>query len=586
MSKIKDKWDLSVLYKSVDDKKIEADLLSAENKYSIFVKKYKNNKSYLTNENDLFVALSDYEELLKIPVSRTYFFLHLSLDNDTNNKKVRAKSNLVLQRLSKLSNQVLFFEIELSKISAEFQKRFLESKKLSHFNYFLKRIFINSKYLLSEPEEKILSLKSLPARNLWVEAVKKLRSKQTIKYKGKVISVSVAESMVKELRTQKERMALHNLVMDKYCELSDIAESEINAIVTNKKIDDELRGYKRPYSSTIKNYENEEDTINQLVETVTNNFKIVHRFNKIKAKLLGVKKLSYADRNTSVGKVSKKVTYNDSYKILSKLFYSIDDKFGKILDDFVMSGRVDAYPKIGKVSGAYCSSDYGSPTFVLLNHTDSQRSLETFAHEMGHAIHSEFSKTLSPFYSQYSMSTAEVASTLFELFLFHENFEKLTDKEKVVALHDRIQDDISTIFRQIACFNFEVDMHDSIRQHGNVSTEDLAKMMNKHVKSYMGDIELTDKDGYFFIAWPHIRYFFYVYSYAFGQITSRVLYEKYKEDKNYIKEIIKFLSAGGSMSPEDIFKSIGLDLRSKDFWEKGVKSIESDVKLLEKLINR
>ena len=114
--------------------------------------------------------------------------------------------------------------------------------------------------------------------------------------------------------------------------------------------------------------------------------------------------------------------------------------------------------------------------------------------------------------------------------------------------------------------------------------EELARLMNKHMKSYIGDIELTDSDGYFFVAWSHIRRFFYVYSYAFGQLVSKALYEKYKEDKTYIEKIKKFLSAGCSMSPEDIFKSIGVDLEKPDFWELGIKSIKDDIKVLEKLV--
>jgi oligoendopeptidase F len=109
--------------------------------------------------------------------------------------------------------------------------------------------------------------------------------------------------------------------------------------------------------------------------------------------------------------------------------------------------------------------------------------------------------------------------------------------------------------------------------------------MNKHMKAYLGDVTLDEKDGYFFIAWPHIRNFFYVYSYAFGQLASKALYAKYKEDPKFMEKIKEFLSAGGSMSPEDIFKSIGVDVTKPDFFEKGIKTIEEDIVLLEKLIS-
>ncbi len=107
--------------------------------------------------------------------------------------------------------------------------------------------------------------------------------------------------------------------------------------------------------------------------------------------------------------------------------------------------------------------------------------------------------------------------------------------------------------------------------------------MNKHMQSYLGPIfDFTPEDGYFFVQWPHIRNFFYVYSYAFGQLISDALYTRYKEDKSKIKDVIKFLSAGGSDSPENIFKSIGIN-PNKKFFETGLKKIEKNIEELERL---
>ena len=582
----KTEWNLSQLYKSPSDPQIEKDLIYAEKIYANFAKKYKKEVLYLKDETSLLKALTDYEKLADTPVSKTVFYLHLYGDKDSNNKIVRAKMNLISQRLQKLGNVVVFFEINLSKILPEYQKKFLASKKLLHFRYYLEKIFEDGKYVLTEPEEKILSLKSLPSHGLWTEAVNKIQNKQTVKHKGKIIPISEASALIKDLKTQSERKELHDKVIDKFCELGDIAESEINAIVIDKKINDELRGFKEAYDATILGYENDKKSVLNLVKTVSDNFHVSQRFYIVKAKMLKLKKLAYYDRAVSVGKTKKKVSFDESCKILLDLFTSIDPKFGEILRGFIKNGQIDVYPKVGKKSGAYCSSDHKSPTFVLLNHINTFESLSTFAHEMGHAIHSEFSKSQPVLYEGYSTSTAEVASTLFESFLFYSQFEKLTKEEKIVALHDKIQDDVQTIFRQIACFNFELEMHNTIREKGNMSKEELASVMNKHMKSYLGKVELTEKDGYFFVGWPHIRYFFYVYSYAFGQLASKALYKKYQEDKTYIEKIKKFLSAGGSMNPEDIFKSIGVDVTKPDFFKKGIESIEEDIKLLETLIKK
>jgi oligoendopeptidase F len=111
--------------------------------------------------------------------------------------------------------------------------------------------------------------------------------------------------------------------------------------------------------------------------------------------------------------------------------------------------------------------------------------------------------------------------------------------------------------------------------------------MAKHLKSYMGPVvDVSDDDGYFYVYWSHIRRFFYVYSYAYGQLISKALYEKWKEDSSYADKIKQFLRAGESMSPEDIFKSIGIDTSKLGFFEAGLKSIEKDIARLEKLAGK
>jgi len=582
---LKTEWDLTTLYKNVNSPEIDKDLDGIERVYTAFEKKYKTKTSYMTSEHALYTALSEYEKISDLPAHKGYRYLRLSQDLDSKNQKVRARLTQLTQRMQKMSNIVLFFELNLSKISPVDQKKFLKSKKLSPYTYFLKRIFDQSKFMLSLPEEKILNVKSLPSHGMWTDAVKKMRGQLTVVHKHKTLPISEAESLIRQLPTQAERKELYEKVMDQYVSIASMAESEMNAIVTNKKINDELRGYVMPYDATILSYENERKTVLGLVDTVTRNFAVSQRFYSLKKKMLGLKKMGYYDRAVSVGETKKKISFQDAYESLHSVFASLDTEFAHILERFVTQGQVDVYPKVGKAGGAYCWGDHKSPTFIFLNHVDTLDSLMTFAHEMGHGIHTEFSKKQPVFYDGYSTATAEVASTLFEMFVFYDQFEKLSPEEKIVALHDKIQDDVQTVFRQVACFNFELDMHTQIREKGYMSKEDLAVCMNAHMKKYLGDVVLEEKDGYFFVAWPHIRNFFYVYSYAFGQLASKALYAKYKENQQFIEKIKQFLSAGGSMSPEDIFKSIGVDVTKPDFFEKGIKTIEDDIDLLQKLVS-
>jgi oligoendopeptidase F len=270
---------------------------------------------------------------------------------------------------------------------------------------------------------------------------------------------------------------------------------------------------------------------------------------------------------------------------VSETFRNLHPRYGEIFERLLANGQIDVYPKLGKTGGAYCSHMVNQPTLVLLNHVENAHSLLTLAHEMGHAIHSEQSKIQRPLYEGYSTVTAETASTFFERAAFEALVATLTTKEKVIALHDRLQDDISTVFRQVACFNFEVEMHKEIRQKGLLTKEQLAALMNKHMQAYLGPaITMTPEDGYFFVAWGHIRRFFYVYSYAYGQLVSRALWERVQKDKKFIDNVDAFLCAGGSASPEEIFAKCGLNLYKPDVFLEGLKGIEKDVEELEKAV--
>ena len=584
---MKTSWNLGLLYKNHNDPHIEKDVRSIERAYENFKRMYRGKTDYLKDEKKLFQALSDYQNLFRnLPITKTLNYFNYVLDLDSTDSVARAKATKFLERFAKNEHNIVFFELSLAKIPKNIQKKFLKSKTLAPFSYFLEMVFKRSQYDLSEPEEKILGLKSIPAREQWISMTEKILGKTMIDFADKKIPLSEATQRIFDLPT-KERRELHKRTMESLKGLSEIAESEINAIVTDKKITDELRGYKTPYDQTLIQYQNDTKSVGALVKAVTDNFSISHRFYKLKAKLLGLPSLEYSDRAVGIGKNIRPFNFKEAVSTLQNTFGALDLRFKKILDEYLEKRQIDVFPKEGKTGGAYCSSNMNAPTFVLLNYTDTWDSAMTFAHEMGHAIHTEFSKSQPALYENYSISTAETASTLFEAFVFDAMFETLSHEEKIVALHKKINDDIQTIFRQIACFNFEVELHNTIREKGGMSKEEIATLMNKHMGAYLGPtVSMHERDGYSFVYWSHIRRFFYVYTYAFGQLVSKALHEKYKEDPAYLKEIKKFLNAGGNDTPERIFKSIGIDVTKPDFWKKGLKKIEEDIVTLEKLTQK
>lgn len=583
MQKYKTNWDLSLLYKNENDPEIEKYLKKYESAYGKLEKRYKG-KDFTSSASKLLEALKYREELfsdLDGNVPHWYFALRTDLNSD--DSVAGALATKIEQRITKAAGRITFFHLAICNTPKAKQKVYLKDKNLAPFRYGLEKAFKAGQYMLTEKEEQLEDLLSQTSYTMWIDGQERVLNKETINFKGEKVPISKAVYIISD-QSKEDRDHLNNEINKVLFKISDFAEAEINAIYNYKKIMDERRGYKRPQSATILGCENDEKSIDNLVGLVTKNFKISQRFYKLHAKLLKQKALSVGDRAVPMGEIKKKFDFETSTEVLNRAFAKVDSKYPEILKGFLENGQIDVYPRKGKRGGAYCWGMGLRPTFVLLNHTDNVGSVEIFAHEMGHAFHTELSKQQPARYRKYSTATAEVASTFFEQLVSSELENELSKEERTILLHNKIMGDMSTIFRQIAFYNFELELHERIREEGQVSKDKIAKLFSKHLKSYMGDVfNITDEDGYFFVKLSHMRRFFYVYSYAYGQIISRALFERWKEDPTYSKKIEQFLRAGKSASPEAIFNSIGIDTSKPEFFLAGLKGIEGDIKKLEKL---
>jgi oligoendopeptidase F len=581
-------WNLALLYKSADDPQIEKDMAELGSLFKAFADKYDTaDKRYLHDEDELSRALTDFEKMSAKFDAKPLLYFHFLRDIEASNEEASAKTALFSNRIAKYDNMIAFFMVSLGTIPQDRQKQLISSVKLAHFKVFLSRVFSDAQHMLSIAEEKIMNLKSQPAYEMWISGNEKMLNMKSVPWKGKGIPLAEALNAVRQLSRAADRAKLAGAIAEALKTVAPLSEAEINAVVIDKKINDELRGFKKPYESTIRRYRNDPKVVERLVDTVTGDFHISHRFYKLKAKLLKLKQLGYQDRAAKIGKIKIEFPFTKSVSVFSDILMKLDPKLADIFKSYVSKGQIDAPPRIGKRGGAYCAGTYENPTFVLLNHTDDLHSFTTLAHEMGHAFHGELSRLQGPIYSDYSTALAETASTLFESIALDEIIERLPDKEKAIVLHDKINDDIATIFRQVACFNFEKEIHETVRTKGFMSKEELAELHNKHMKAYLGPVfKMKTDDGYYFVHWSHLRRFFYVYSYAYGMLVSKALLRRYRADRSFWRSIERFLSAGGKASPEEILLEIGIDVSKPGFFEEGLKEIEEDIVRLEKLTGK
>lgn len=594
-TKLPTTWNLKSLYKNDNDPQIKKDLIEAEKEIMNFVEKWQNNELYLKDPETLKEALDQYNDLEhSIGFSKGYgYYLGLRLAQEENNTKLKAASIKLKDQVVKLANEIEFFTIRLSKVSPEMQKLFLNSMSLSQYRQFLKRLFDNEKYLLSEPEEKIMNLKGAPAHSYWIDMTSGLLSEETrltTGENGKKRDHSMSELMSLTTSSKKKvRDEAAKALNDIFRNYAKIAEHEINAILDNKKINDNLRGFNRPDLSRHISDDIETEVVDTMTETVAKAYKLSHRYYKLKAKLLKVKKLAYHERNVAYGPIDKKINYEQSVNIISKVLTNLDQEFSNIFNQFVNNGQIDVFPKKGRSDGAFCAHDLPTlPTFILLNHNNKLQDTLTLAHEVGHGINNELIKKTQPaVYFGTSLATAEVASTFIEDFVLQE-LTKEANEEMILALKlAKLNDDISTIFRQVACYRFEQELHQTFINQGYLSKETIGSIFKKHMKSYMGQaVDQSPGSENWWVYWSHIRNFFYVYSYASGLLISKSMQAEVKKDVTFIEKVKIFLSAGLSDSPKNIFKQLGIDITKESFWLKGIKEIEEDLILTEKLAKK
>lgn len=587
MSKVNIKqttWDLSPLLASDDELNITESRKKVLEANDRFVEKWEKRTDYLSDSKVLKEALDEYEELMRkygtSGAEQYYFWLRQSQDQV--DPEIKAKFNKAHDFSVDLLNKIQFFELRLAKIKKDKQAEFLKDKNLEPYKHFLEKIFKHADYLLSENEEKIINLKSDPAYQKWTQMLSSFLSKEereVITESGKKEKKNLEQLLTQTSnKNKKVRDAAALAINDILAKYAEVAEAEINAIMANKKIDDYLRNIDRPDMSRFLDDDVDAETVDVLLKAVANRFDISDRYYALKAKLLGLKKLEYHERGVEYSHIDRNYSFEDAANLVYRVFSNLDQEFADIFVRFLSNGHIDVYPKKGKRGGAFCSYWLIShPTYVLLNFTNKLRDVTTIAHEMGHGINNELIKK-----KQNSLnfgtptSTAEVASTFMEDFVMIEILKTADDETKLGIIVEKLNDEVATVFRQIACYKFEQELHGTFREKGYLSKEEIGKIFQKHMSAYMGKaVEQSKGSENWWVYWWHIRTFFYVYSYASGLLISKSLQNSVKKDPEYIEKVKEFLSTGLSESPKSIFNKLGIDITDVKFWNKGLLEIET-----------
>lgn len=594
-SKIKTNWNLAPLLKDESDETIDKNLEQVKKANYAFINKWQDRQDYLTSPAILKEALDEFEYLnsgFNVEGSAGFYF-SLKSSIETDNPVVKAKFNKINDLNVKIANDIQFFTHRLAKIPQADQVKLLESPLLKDYKHFLERLFLEAKYLLAEDQEKILTVKIKTSYYNWISMLTTLLAKEEAlvidddgQKRKKAFSEITDLVSSKHKKTRDSAAKELNKIFYKHI---DVAENELNSVLQHKKTEDELRNINRPDITSHLDDDMETEVVDTLLTTVSTRFDIARDYYKLKAALFKVDKLEYHERNVAYGDLDKKYSFEDALHVVYKTFDSIDSEFSAILQRYVENGQLDAYPKKGKSDGAYCAPYLKSlPCYVFLNHNDRLRDVLTLAHEMGHAIHDEFTKKAqNSLNTDAGLAAAEVASTFMEDFVLGELLTEADDELKLSLMMMKLNSDVNTIVRQVACYRFEQELHSSLREQGYLSKEVIGDMFSKHMSAYMGDYVSQSKGSEnWWIYWDHIRRYFYVYTYASGLLISKSLQFNVKKDRAYLDKVKYFLRAGSSESPRETFSKIGIDISKPEFWNQGLDEVANLLKTTENLAKK
>jgi len=575
-------WNLSHLYSGDNDPRMENEFAELQAAHTAFESKWRSNSKYLTDEQALYDALEELEHLIDTYcfIGKAGYYWILRDVQDQRAAKTKEMKTKMLALESESVNKIAFFGISLAKIPPQQQAIFLASDKLKKYRHYLKTLFDAAKYTLSEGEEKVLTLMSQPAEAKWNSLRSAFLSKETclvLTESGKVEKRGFEElfslAMSKKQVVRDSAGKQINRILRKHAAL---AEHELNAILMTKKIENELRKAKRPDELVHQANDIASSIVDTVIETVTQNFSLSQRYYRLKAQLVGKKQLEYYERAVEYGEITKEFTFDEATKLVSKAFHRVDAEFGAMFDGFIDDGLVDPFPQPGKHEGGACYHFSGSmPTYQYMNFTGKLTDVRTLAHESGHAINNVLSRIQHALDYGSSLATAEVASTFMEGFVLDEIAAGLDKKQQLALNISLLDDQIASIFRQAALYNFETELHTTFKEKMYLTHEEIGQMFLKHIKSYMGDgITFSRGSENWWVYWPHIRRPFYVFSYVSGELISQSLSQSVKSDKSFVPKVKEFLAAGMSKSPQDVFAGMGIDISKKAFWEQGLKTVE------------
>ncbi|MFX1373586.1 MAG: M3 family metallopeptidase [Promethearchaeota archaeon] len=595
MAKEEIAWDLSKLFSGPDDPKIDKLMEDSRNHVDQFIKDYKG-KIQAPNfkAKDLHNLLQKQEDF-QANLDELFTFAHLLYDADMQISKHEALKNKTIEFGTELEKKLTFLELEVSKFIFENQE-LINDPILKNYKHYLEKIIRGHPHLLSEIEEQLILEKDQYGVDQWSQLQGKwLNTRQfhvMVKGEEKVLSYGEANALLRHpdrsTRLSADKSIYSTLGKDEY-----IFSTALRNICGDWMKTVERRKYNNAIHHSLIVNDTDQDIIDNLMNTVEKNAGVYQRYLKLKAKLLNLPKLNYSDVLGPLLEIQdKKYIWDEAKKLILEAYGEFHEDFAKIAVDMYDKRHIDASIRMGKRNGAYCASWFkGKSAFILTNFNGQLGNIYTVTHELGHAIHDYLAAKEQTYLNLHpGYTTAECASIFGELLMTDYLLKTANSDNLKKAILAHVLDDAGmAAFQVSARYWFEWNLYNALKNNEYLDGPTISKYwVAGRDKIYGDSIDFQDELIWEWTMKPHyfrVGFRFYNYPYVYAQLFVYALYQIYKkEGKEFAPKFKKLLACGGSVSPKELAKIVGLDLSKPEFWELGIKQYEDFVNQLEKLV--
>ena len=584
------KWDTEKIYKTDED--FHKEVEEVKN----LIEKTKAYKGKILQSADSLYDFLKTNEKLERKFSKLGVYASLKSDEDTRVAKYQEMSKIADNLFANLAQELSFITPEiLSEDYKKVQTYIEEKEELKIYAHYFEDLFRNKDHTLGENEEKIIAsfakLSQNPQNTYMIFSNADLKFPK-VKKGNEEIQITDSNFTNLELDSNREfRKEVYEKYYTVYKQFENTAASLLDGEITANNTIAKLKKFDSARKMSLFANNIDEKVYDNLVEVIHDNIEIHRDYTSLRKKVLGLDDLGFYDIYLPlVEDYNKTYTFDEAKELILKALAPLGEDYIKKAREGFEDRWFDVMENEGKRSGGYSSGSYDTEPYILLNYNDSLDSLFTTAHELGHSMHSYYTRKTQPYiYGNYSIFLAEIASTTNELLLLNYMIDHAKDeKEKAYLLNHYVNSFKSTVFRQTMFAEFELEANKLVENSMPVTAEKLNQIYHDLNVDYFGkDIEV---DKYISTEWariPHFYMFYYVFQYATGFSSAVSLSEKILHgDEKDLEKYLNFLKAGKSKYPIEVLKDAGVDMTKKDSLQKAMDACKEKLEELKKSLEK